>query len=173
MSACDVLQALGFEIDIAADATDQFRRAKYEVAAGENDFAAVLLDGRLLRQESRILRQLVFVPLDVNVGFDPLQQLFGGVVRIYLDQINEAQGGQVLRPRFFRDVRPIRFLIDGGVAGDGDNQQVTMFAGELEIADVARMNDVKAPVTQDDAASVSANLATAPASPCPSTILFW
>ena len=101
--------------------------------------------------EAGVIAKLVFPALDVDVRPEGVQQLTGGRMRVDVDEVDRFQGCEVLRPKFLGDIRRVGPFIDLGVAGEGDDQDIPLALGKVQVADVAGVHDVKTAVAVDDA----------------------
>src|SRR5512146_1899159 len=79
-----------------------------------------------------------------------MEESAGGRVRVDVNEINHFQGRQALRPKLLRDVRPLVALVDLGIAGERDDEQIALTTGEFEVTHMARMNDIEAAMAMND-----------------------
>ncbi len=121
-----------------------------DVAAGADDAAAVLGDDLALGEEARVAIVLVLFALDVNVGLERVEELDRGWVGVDVDEIAALECGEAGGAEVFGDEGAVDALIDLGVAAEGDDQKVAEGPGELEVVDVAGVDDVETAVAVDD-----------------------
>src|SRR6266478_6067030 len=95
--------------------------------------------------------------LDENVGKQSGDDALRRQIVEDHDGVNALQRGENFRAFALRNHRaPLAFeLIDAGVAVQADDERVAEAARLLQAADVARMQQIKAAVGEDDAASIA------------------
>jgi hypothetical protein len=129
-----------------AHAADQRGRGVDHLAAREDDAPAVADDGLALGEEAGVVVGLVLAPFDVNVGLELVEQFDSRRVWVDVDEIDALERGQALGAEVVRDQRAVGALVHLRVGGDGDDQDVALRARELEVVDVAGVDDVEAAV---------------------------
>src|SRR5437762_2685396 len=125
---------------------DQRSGREDDVAAGADDAPAAAGDDLALNEESRIAIVLVFLALNIDVRAKLLEQFGCGRIGVDVNQIDALQGGQAQRAQIIRNHRAVEALVDLRISADADDQHVAVAFGELEIVDVAWVNDVEAAV---------------------------
>ncbi len=93
---------------------------------------------------------LVLAAFDVDVGTEIGEEIDGGVSGVDVDVVDEFESGEVFGAEFLGDIGASFAFADVGVSGEGDDENVALLFGELEIANVAWMDDVEASVAVDD-----------------------
>ena len=90
-----------------------------------------------------LLLVLIVRALDVGVGLEPRDHLFGRGPAADTDPVDALQRRQHLGPELLRKDRPAGALVDEFVGGDGDEQEVALTGRRLEVAHVAEMNQIE------------------------------
>jgi len=93
----------------------------------------------------------VFTPLAEHVGSDEAQQLGSGRPLVDGHEVDDVESGDRLGAQGAGEGRPIRAFVDELVRRDGDDQDVAVLAGLLEMPDVADVQQVEHAVAVDDA----------------------
>ena len=115
-------------------------------------------DDVALGQEAWVGVGFVFPALDVYVGPELVEQFDSGGVGIDVNPINAFQRREVGRPKIFRNERPVNALIDLRIGADRDDQDIAERFSELEVMDVAGVNDVETAVAMHDGFALFAGL---------------
>jgi hypothetical protein len=115
----------------------------------------VLRDAVALGEEARVVVRLILPALHVNVGLEHVDQLDGRRVRVDVDEVDAFERRDAGGAEVFWDERSSRSLVDLRISGERDDQHVALAACELEVLNVAGVNDVEAPVAMHDRLAVA------------------
>src|SRR5207249_782139 len=122
---------------------DQGGGGEDDVAAGADDPAAVAGDDVALGQEAGVAVVLVFLAFDVNVGAKAIEQALGGGIGIDVDEIDALEGGKALGAQVFGDQGAVNAFAHLRIGAEADDQEIAVGLGELEMVDVAGVDDVE------------------------------